>query len=143
MNELIPVIQNLSIQIALDEVENALQEGVERLLIRPDDADSDLSALQEVLTIDFRDAVLGATMDLTVANDRIKVKIPEGVAEGQRIRVSRKGDTAIQILVHVKPHPFYERRGGEAEAVRDPPWLGAGSSIIRVIIEHIHITKLL
>ena len=34
MNELIPVIQNFSIQIALDEVENALQESVERLLIR-------------------------------------------------------------------------------------------------------------
>src|SRR5205085_6837598 len=65
------------------------------------------------LTIDFRDSVLGATMDLTVNGDRIKVKIPEGVAEGQRIRVSRKGDTAIQILVHVKPHPFYERRGDD------------------------------
>jgi DnaJ-class molecular chaperone len=67
--------------------------------------------IEAELTIDFRDAVLGATMDLTVNGDRIKVKIPEGVAEGQRIRVARKGQPAIQILVHVKPHPFYERRG--------------------------------
>ena len=65
------------------------------------------------LTIDFRDAVLGATMDLTVNGDRIKVKIPEGVAEGQRIRVSRRGDPPIQILIHVRPHPFYERRGDD------------------------------
>jgi len=63
MNELIPVIQNFPIQIALDEVENALQEGVERLLIRSDDADSDLSALQEVLTIDFRDRDLEVIAD--------------------------------------------------------------------------------
>jgi DnaJ-class molecular chaperone len=69
--------------------------------------------IEAELTIDFRDAVLGATMELTVNGDRIKVKIPEGVAEGQRIRVSRKGQPAIQILVHVKPHPFYERRGDD------------------------------
>jgi DnaJ-class molecular chaperone len=69
--------------------------------------------LEAELTIDFRDAVLGATMDLTVGNDRIKVKIPEGVAEGQRIRVPRKGQPAIQILIHVRPHPFFERRGDD------------------------------
>jgi DnaJ-class molecular chaperone len=69
--------------------------------------------LEAELTIDFRDAVLGTTMDLTVANDRIKVKIPEGVAEGQRIRVPRKGQPAIQILIHVRPHPFFERRGDD------------------------------
>ena len=83
--------------------------------------------LEAELTIDFRDAVLGATMDLTVGNDRIKVKIPEGVAEGQRIRVQRRGQPAIQILVHVRPHPFFERRGDDisielpitvAEAIR-------------------------
>ena len=69
--------------------------------------------LEAELTIDFRDAVLGATMDITVNGDRIKVKIPEGIAEGQRVRVPRKGDAAIQILIHVKPHPFFERRGDD------------------------------
>src|ERR1051326_666187 len=69
--------------------------------------------IEAELTIEFRDAVLGTTMELTVNGDRIKVKIPEGVAEGQRIRVSRKGAPAIQILVHVKPHAFYERRGDD------------------------------
>src|SRR5204863_1082321 len=44
------------------------------------------------MTIEFRDAVLGATMDLSVAGSSIKVKIPEGVGDGQKIRVSRKSD---------------------------------------------------
>src|SRR5205085_6690771 len=43
------------------------------------------------LTIDFRDAVLGATMDLRVNGSSIKVKIPEGIADGQRIRLRGKG----------------------------------------------------
>ena len=65
------------------------------------------------LTIGFRDAVSGATVDLQANSGHIKVKIPEGVEEGQRIRVSRKGQPAIQILIHVRPHPFFERRGDD------------------------------
>jgi molecular chaperone DnaJ len=63
------------------------------------------------MTIDFRDAVLGATMDISVAGSAIKVKIPEGIADEQKIRVARKGDVPIQITVHVRKHPFFERRG--------------------------------
>src|SRR5437868_9139981 len=73
------------------------------------------------LTIDFRDAVLGTTMDLTVNGSHIKVKIPEGVADGQTIRLRGKGSPGcsaapagdLNVLVHVKPHPFYERRGDD------------------------------
>ncbi|HJT16936.1 MAG TPA: J domain-containing protein, partial [Thermoanaerobaculia bacterium] len=73
------------------------------------------------LTIDFRDAVLGTTMDLTVNGGHIKVKLPEGVADGQTIRLRGKGTPGsggapsgdLNVLVHVRPHPFYERRGDD------------------------------
>ncbi len=63
------------------------------------------------ITIEFRDAILGTTMGLQVNGDSIKVKIPEGIAEGQKIRVTRKGQPSLQLTVHVRPHPFFERRG--------------------------------
>ena len=69
--------------------------------------------LQAEITIEFRDAVLGTTMALSVNGDSIKVKIPEGIRDGQKIRVPRKGQPTIQLTVHVKPHPFFERRGDD------------------------------
>jgi molecular chaperone DnaJ len=77
--------------------------------------------LEAELTIDFRDAVLGTTMDLNVNNQSIKVRIPEGVAEGQRIRLRGKGGPGgggapagdLNVLIHVRPHPFFERRGDD------------------------------
>jgi len=73
------------------------------------------------LTIGFREAVLGATMDLTVNGSHIKVKIPEGLADKQTIRLRGKGSPGpmggppgdLNVLVHVTPHPFYERRGDD------------------------------
>ena len=73
------------------------------------------------LTIGFRESVLGATMDLTVGGTPIKVKIPEGIAEGQRIRLRGKGHQGsmggpagdLNVLIHVQPHAFFERRGDD------------------------------
>jgi molecular chaperone DnaJ len=68
--------------------------------------------MQAELTIDFRDAVLGSTMSLQVNDESMKVKIPEGIGDGQKIRV-RRGNMPIQITVRVKPHPLFERRGDD------------------------------
>ena len=68
--------------------------------------------MQAEMTIDFRDAILGNTMSITVNGEPIRVKIPEGISEGQKIRV-RRGTTPLQITIHVKPHPFFERRGDD------------------------------
>ena len=73
------------------------------------------------LTIGFREAVTGATMDLTVNGGHIKVKIPEGIADGQTIRIRGKGGAGgqggqagdLNVRVHVRPHPFFERRGDD------------------------------
>ena len=79
------------------------------------------SDMEAELTIDFRDSVLGTTMDLTMNGHHIKVKIPEGVRDGQKIRLRGKGGAGsdggpagdLNVLVHVKPHPFFERKGDD------------------------------
>jgi molecular chaperone DnaJ len=68
--------------------------------------------MQAELNIDFRDAILGSTMNLQVNGDSMKVKIPEGIGNGQKIRVKR-GGVPLQITVHVRPHPLFERRGDD------------------------------
>ena len=88
--------------------------GFEEGPMRGQDVDAEL-------TIDFRDAVLGTTMDLSVNGSHIKVKIPDGVSDGQRIRLRGKGGSGasggpsgdLNVLIHVKPHPFFERRGDD------------------------------
>jgi len=73
------------------------------------------------LTIDFRDAVLGSTMDLNVNGSHVKVKIPEGVRDGQKIRIRGKGSVAypggqpgdLNVVIHVRPHPYFERKGDD------------------------------
>ena len=69
--------------------------------------------MQAELTIEFRDAILGTTMALTINGDQIRVKIPEGVGNGQKIRVPRKDAPTIEITIKVKPHPLFERRGDD------------------------------
>ncbi|HWS72840.1 MAG TPA: DnaJ C-terminal domain-containing protein [Thermoanaerobaculia bacterium] len=77
--------------------------------------------LDAELTIDFRDAVLGGTLDITVNGTPVKVKIPEGVKDGQKLRLRGKGQPGmngapagdLNVVIHVKSHPFFERRGDD------------------------------
>jgi molecular chaperone DnaJ len=68
--------------------------------------------LEAEITIDFRDAIHGSTMGLSIDGEQVKVRIPEGIGNGQKIRVPRGGQT-IQITVRVRPHPFFERKGDD------------------------------
>lgn len=68
--------------------------------------------MQAEVTIDFRDAIQGTTLALNVNGEQMKVKIPDGIADGQKLRVKR-GNQPMQLTVRVRPHPFFERRGDD------------------------------
>jgi molecular chaperone DnaJ len=103
------------------------------------------------VTLDFRDSIQGAELSLRVPrsrecptcnglgnvggavcrtcggtgvmreNDSARVRVPAGVADGQRIRLRGRGSPGpgggpsgdLIVRVHVRPHPFYERRGDD------------------------------
>ncbi|MFN2441088.1 MAG: DnaJ C-terminal domain-containing protein [Thermoanaerobaculia bacterium] len=107
--------------------------------------------LEAETTIDFRDAIRGTTVQLSLSRQRecpscgglghtgstvcrtcsgsgivtspetIRVKIPEGVRQGQKIRLSGKGGGGtgggpagdLLLLIHVRPHPFFHHKGAD------------------------------
>jgi curved DNA-binding protein len=72
------------------------------------------------ITLDFLQAIHGTTAELKLGGgngDRqtLKVKIPPGVKEGQRIRLRGKGGQGpggtgdLYIVCRIRPHPYYRR----------------------------------
>ncbi len=76
----------------------------------------DLSA---EVTLSFHDAISGTTRVLNVDGGRIKVKIPQGVDDGARVRVPGKGGPGfnggapgdLYVTVRVGTHPVFGRSG--------------------------------
>jgi molecular chaperone DnaJ len=71
-------------------------------------------------TLDFLTAIRGETVSLQLQNGReTKVKIPAGVADGQKIRLKGKGQPSpdggeagdLVLTVAVRKHPIFERDG--------------------------------
>lgn len=70
-------------------------------------------------TLDFETAVRGNTVTLQAPSGQVKVKIPAGVSDGQKIKVRGKGEPSpdggtagdIILTVHVRSHPVFERDG--------------------------------
>ena len=84
--------------------------------------------LQVEVRIPFQDAVMGTTLDLilprrgsgrTRTQDKVKVRIPPGIGEGDRVRVPGKGDAGASggpagdayLVIRVEPHPLFRREG--------------------------------
>ncbi|WP_209835421.1 J domain-containing protein [Ruegeria sp. HKCCE3926] len=74
------------------------------------------------LQISFLDAVFGASQKLTLPDgDRIEVKIPAGITDGQTIRLRGKGAPGYGegppgdalVTVSVAKHPVFERQGDD------------------------------
>jgi molecular chaperone DnaJ len=78
--------------------------------------------LQTEATITFRESIVGTHLDLRLATDRgaaqnITARVPAGVNDGAKIRVKGKGAAGeagpgdLFIMLHVKPHPIFGRKG--------------------------------
>lgn len=79
--------------------------------------------LKSEITVDFRDAVLGCTRELSVRSAEgertLKVRIPAGVRNGGKIRLRGQGGLGIQggpagdllLEVKVRKHPYFSIRG--------------------------------
>lgn len=82
--------------------------------------------VEHPVEITLEEAFTGAHRRLQVADPRgkartIEVKIPPGVANGGRVRIAGQGEPGIgggppgdlYLLVSVRPHPTFERRGDD------------------------------
>ena len=78
--------------------------------------------LQTEATIKFKEAIIGTTLGLKLPSDdgktqTITARVPAGVNDGTKIRVKGKGAPGeagpgdLFILLHVKPHPIFSRKG--------------------------------
>jgi curved DNA-binding protein len=71
------------------------------------------------LQVDLRDAVLGAERDLRIDDKTLRVKIPAGVSDGSRIRLSGQGGPGqsggpagdLYLVVRLREHPSVRREG--------------------------------
>lgn len=72
--------------------------------------------LESEVTIEFVSAVRGAELELLVGSEPVKVRIPQGAADGDKLRVKNaasglQGAADLLLTLRVRPHPFFEREG--------------------------------
>ena len=71
------------------------------------------------ISVDLRDAVLGAERDVRVGGKTLRVKIPKGVADGSSVRLSGQGAPGrhggkagdLYLRVKLRDHPWIKRDG--------------------------------
>lgn len=80
------------------------------------------------LTIDFNTAILGGVKNVSINGESFDIKIPEGIAEGQKIRAKGKGRQAhgfprgdLIITLNIRPSDEYQRDGDDLVKSFDLP----------------------
>lgn len=72
----------------------------------PQEAEADLS-------IPFLKAALGGSVAVQINDQELNVKVPAGVEEGKKLRLSGQAPGGGDLLVrlHIEPHPYFRREG--------------------------------
>ena len=99
-----------------DDFYNQWKAGGRTTNARPVTAGDDISA---EVTLPFRTAAEGDTVELTVASKNVKTRIPAGIKDGAKVRVRGKGYASgtggpagdLVLTVHISKHPVYSMQG--------------------------------
>jgi curved DNA-binding protein len=69
--------------------------------------------VETAVSIPLRTAALGDTLPLTIDGQHVDVKVPPGVEDGQKLRLSGQGPGGGDLLLRlrVEPHPYFRREG--------------------------------
>jgi molecular chaperone DnaJ len=75
--------------------------------------------LQADLSLSFHEALAGSTKTIGADGRTVKVKVPQGIADGTKVRLKGKGEPGINggptgdlfVRVHVARHPIFGRSG--------------------------------
>ncbi len=94
------------------------RRGGRRTRVEPPPGSGDI---EREVTLTFDQAIQGTQLELNVDGRLVRVKIPPGVANGQRIRARGKGRPAgpglppgnLLIVCRVLPHPYFKRIGND------------------------------
>ena len=70
-------------------------------------------------TIDFIDSIKGTTLKINVGSETVNLKVPAGIQDGQKLKVSGKGQSSpnggpkgdLVVTIKVKPHAVFSRDG--------------------------------
>ncbi len=63
--------------------------------------------------IPFLTAALGGSISLTIGDQSVDMKVPAGVEEGSRLRLSGQGPGGgdLYLRLHIEPHAYFRREG--------------------------------
>jgi DnaJ-class molecular chaperone len=69
--------------------------------------------VESEVTIPFLTAAQGGTVNLHVSDRELNVKIPDGIEDGQSLRLQGQapGGGNLRLKIHIQPHPYFRREG--------------------------------
>jgi curved DNA-binding protein len=84
---------------------------------RASSAPRQLAPVEATAELSLEEAYHGTTRLVQVDGKRLQVTIPRGVDTGSRIRLTGKGPDGrdLVVVVRVRPHPVFSRRGADLE----------------------------